>query len=179
MYAIRSYYGQTCGLPAEWHFARVLSYAQMYLLTGYSDFWGIVAYLAQWQQNSITSEALANTKVIAFGPYDNPRFNYASKYGALLAAMMIDATIPVNGQWFAGRAYTWTDQLEWTIAAIENNVWDFKWIPFQSGSGTMPAIGTTISQSGATASLLAVSENMNHPHLAVGQSMPESRNNFV
>ena len=148
--------GQLCGMPSEWDFAKTLSYAQMYLLTGYRDFWGIVAVLAQFQQNMITSQSDAYANLEKYQEWDTPRFNYATKYGALLAALMIDATIPVNGQWFDGRVYNWTNQITWTIDALNNWKWDFKWIHFNSGSGTVPAAGGTISHGGVTATLLGV-----------------------
>ena len=53
-----------CGLPAEWHFSRVLTFASMYLMTGYRDFWSLVAYNVQNQQSSITCQEIATQKVI-------------------------------------------------------------------------------------------------------------------
>lgn len=168
--------GQGCGTYAEWYMPRVLSYAQMYLLTGYRDFWSLVAYYAQDEQSSITSQALAYTSItsggVPLGNWDTPRFNYAARYGALLAALMIDATIPVNGQWFSGRAFNWTNQLQWTIDALQYNAWDLKWIPFDSGSGIVPANGTTISQGSVTATLLGVYELMHDPITLAGATMP-------
>ena len=165
--------GQKCGLPAEWHGARIFSYAQMYLLTGYRDFWGIVAYYVQAQRHSITSQGLADANIIRYGPYDRPRFNYG-RYGALIPALMIDATIPVNGQWFSGRVFNWENQLEWTINAISNTAWDLKWIPFDNGKGTIPSDGATIKQGAVTATLLGVYEDKNFPKISTDKSMPES-----
>jgi len=164
--------GQACGMPAEWHFSRILSYAQMYLLTGYRDFWGAVAYYAQMQQTAITSQVLADANIIKLSSYDRPRFNYSSRYGALIAALMVDATIAVDGQYATGRVFDWANQMGWTLTAIENTAWDLKWIPFDTGGGTVPADGTVISQGGATANLLGVYEFKNFPKLTTGAAMP-------
>ncbi len=144
-----------CGLPAEWYFPMVHSYAQMYLMTGYRDFWGIVAHIAQWGQMVIKNQQDAHVYVLSKGQYDYPRFNYA-KYGALIPALMIDATIPANGQWFNGRVFDWNEQIRWNINAIEKAAWDFKWIPFVNGEGIVPAYGTVIAQGSVSAKLLGI-----------------------
>lgn len=166
--------GQYCGLPnepyAQWYF----SFAQAYLLTGYRDFWGIVAYMAQYQQNAITSQSVAYSGIMSISQYDEPRFNYYSKYSALLPALMIDATIPVKGQYYTGRAYNWKNQLTWTIDTLEHWAWDFKWVPFDNGRGTVPSAGGTISQGGVSATLLGVYPLMHDPMAFVGTSMPTS-----
>lgn len=164
-----------CGLPAEWHFSRVLSYASMYLLTGYRDFWSIVAYNAQAQQTRITDQALADKDIIGLSQYDIPRFPYATRYGALIAASMIDATTPIDGQWFGARQFNWSDQLHWTLNAIKNNEWNFQWIPFTSTGGTVPAIGTAITQGSVSANLLGVYTLKYDPSIiSAGESMPIS-----
>lgn len=150
--------GQACGLPAEWHAPRMLGYAQAYLLTGYRDFWGIVASLAQYNQWDVTDQSSAYSKIIKYQEFDNPRLNYATRYGALLAALMIDATIPVNGQYSTGRTFNWENQIKWTIDTLEHYAWDFKWVPFNNGSGNVPNAGSIISQGGVTATLLGVYE---------------------
>ena len=111
---------QAAGIPAEWYFPRMFSYAQMYLLTGYRDFWGIVAQGAQYQQSPLSSQSVMYTKFS--DPYgsDFPRTNYAQKYGGLLAAMMIDATIPVDMQYGKGRVFNWDNQLTWTLDTLEH-----------------------------------------------------------
>lgn len=168
---------QACGVPAEWQMPRALSYAQMYLLTGYRDFWGIVAYLAQSQQNAgtdITNQSTADTEVILSGEYDTPRYNYSRRYGALIAALQIDATIDVDGQYFLGRQLDWTDQLGWIVNAIKAAEWDLKWIPFDSGTSTVPENGTTISQGGVSSTLLGVYQQRFDPIVAAGEAMPAS-----
>ncbi len=166
--------GQDCGLPSEWYFPRMLGYAQMYLLTGYRDFWGIVAFEAQYQQWNITDQATAFAQIIKLQEWDTPRFNYSFKYGALLAALMIDATIPVNGPYFTGRPFNWENQIRWTIDALQHYAWDFNWIPFSRGAGTVPTPGTVISQGGVTATLLGVYQAMHDPMNFPGKLMPTS-----
>lgn len=97
----------------------------MYLLTGYRGFLSIVAYNAQAQQTRITDQALADKDIIGLSQYDIPRFPYATRYGALIAASMIDATTPIDGQWFGARQFNWSDQLHWTLNAIKNNEMEF------------------------------------------------------
>jgi hypothetical protein len=162
-----------CGLPAEWHFPRNYSYAQMYLLTGYRDFWGIVAHIAQWGQIFIKTQDDAHDHVLCKCGYDYPRFNYA-RYGALIPALMIDATMPANGQWFNGRVFDWDEQIKWNINAIEKAKWDFKWIPFVNGEGIVPAYGTIVTQSPVSAKLLGVFNKKFDPGIVAGQLMPES-----
>ncbi|KKP67425.1 MAG: hypothetical protein UR66_C0015G0010 [Candidatus Moranbacteria bacterium GW2011_GWE1_35_17] len=162
----------TCGLAAEWQFARVLSYADMYLLTGYRDFWSIVAYNAQVQQAAITNQTIATTQIIKLGGYDLPRYNYASRYGALIAAMMIDATIPISGQYITARQLDWSDQLEWTLNAIDSTKWDLQWLPFDNGSGTVPATGAAVTQGGVTATVLGVYSLTGDPQTFSGSAMP-------
>ena len=165
----------TCGASAEWQFARVYSYATMYLLTGYRDFWSVVAYNAQLQQSSVTSQSVANTEIIKNGAYDLPRYNYASRYGGLLAAAMIDATLPVSGQYITGRSFNWSDQLSWTLNALDTTKWDLQWIPFNSGSGTVPASGTTVTQGSVAATILGVyALKKGDPQTFSGSAMPSS-----
>ncbi|EKE19400.1 MAG: hypothetical protein ACD_9C00030G0004, partial [uncultured bacterium] len=164
--------GQTCGVAAEWNEPRFFSYAQMYLMTGYRDFWGIVAYEAQRQQWNVTSQAEAFNRIAYWHEYDTPRFNYATRYGAMLAAMQIDATIAVDGQYSTGRNYDWEDQIDWTIDALESYKWNFKWIPFDSGSGAVPVRGITITQNGVSATLLGVYPSMHDEQAFSGNAMP-------
>lgn len=140
--------GQVCGVPNEPHYARYWSYAQLYLLTGYRDFWGIVAASAQYQQNLITSQEEAYNQIISYNIYDTPRRQAWNSYGTLLPALMIDATIPVNGQYFTGREFNWSNQLTWTIDALEHWKWDFKWIPYNNGSGTVYTGNATAETAG-------------------------------
>jgi hypothetical protein len=163
-----------CGIPAEWHSPRFYSFAQMYLLTGYRDFWGIVAYNVQYQQQAIDSKEKALQKIISNGKWDRPRFNYAKRLAAMIPAYMIDATLPVDGQYFSGRKFNWQDQFEWTINAIVQNAWNIKWIPFNNGRGKVPDENAIISQNNTTANVLGVfSPTMNHPRLTCGSQMPE------
>lgn len=159
-----------CGLPAEWHFPRTYSYAQMYLLTGYRDFWGIVAYMAQYGQLGIKNQNDAHNKTVTKGQYDFPRFNYI-RYGSFIPALMIDATIPTGGQWFGGRAFDWEEQIGWNINALEATAWDLKWIPFEHGKGFVPNHGSTITQGTVTAKLLGVYEKKIDPGRSAGDPM--------
>lgn len=145
-----------CGVPAEWHFSRVYSYAQMYLLTGYRDFWGIVAHLAQRQNRYIASKADALSAIPVTSEYDQPRYNYADRYGALIPALSIDATIPVRGKWWESDIQDWKQQAGWLLEALLENKWDLKWIPFENGSGDIPERGSIIEQSDVSAELLGV-----------------------
>ncbi|OFZ21831.1 MAG: hypothetical protein A2202_00185 [Bdellovibrionales bacterium RIFOXYA1_FULL_36_14] len=165
---------KNCGLAAEWQFARVFSYASMYLLTGYRDYWAIVAYNASFQQYGISDQTLADKNVIGFSQYDLPRFNYAQHYGSMIAALMIDATMPISGQWFGARKYNWKDQLEWTLNAIKTNEWNFQWLPFNAGAGTVPPAGTIINQGTVSAQLLGIYLAKHDPQVFAGQSMPIS-----
>lgn len=165
---------QACALPSEWNFSRVFSYAQMYLLTGYRDFWALVAYFAQWEQGeNVTNQAEANSNTLRNDMYDYPRANYAGGYGSMIPALIIDATMPISGEWFDARAMNWENQLEWTVNAIINQPWDLRWLPFDSGSGSVPAgTTTTISRGGASAVLLGVYSLMTKARIATGQTMP-------
>lgn len=160
-----------CGLPAEWHFPRVYSYAQMYLMTGYRDFWGIVAYLVQFGCMGIDDRETAIDRIISNSSYDAPRFNYM-KYGALIPALMIDATIKVNGQWFSGHEIDWASQMIWTVDALENSAWNFRWVPFDNGTGEVPEEGSLITQGDVRAYLLGVYETCNDPRIK--SAMPKS-----
>lgn len=169
----RGYDYESCGLPAEHLGPVAFSYASAYLLTGYRDFWSTVAYLAQYNQRNITNQATANTYTIQYGQYDAPRYNYTHRYGFLLAATMIEATMPISGNYFTAKQLTWSDNLSWALNAIEGAEWDLKWIPFNNGSGTVPAVGTTISQGGVTAELAGVySRGMYDYPTPAGDVMP-------
>jgi hypothetical protein len=164
-----------CGLPSEPLSARVLSFAQMYLMTGYRDLWGIVAYYVQSEQVSINSQAEALSETILYGEYDAPRFNYWQSYGALLGALQIDATIAVTGQYFTGSQFDWADRFSWIIDGILDSEWNIEWIPFDTGSGTVPATGTSITQGGVSADLLGVYPvGKNDPKRFDGKSMSTS-----
>ena len=162
-----------CGLASEWNAPRLLSFASMYLMTGYRDYWSAVAYFVQSEQSAVTDQTTADNLIITKGAYDIPRYNYSTKYAALLAAMMIDATLDIPGQYYSHRVMNLSDQATWTLQAIIDSKWDLKWIPFNSGSGVVPADGTTITQGVTTATLLGVYptgtiDPKRHP----GQSMP-------
>lgn len=163
-----------CDQPSEPVFSRVLSYATLYLLTGYRDFWSIVAYNAQYQQYDITDQTTADSAIIPWSGYDTPRSDYTARYGALLAAYMIDATIPINGNWTGSRVYNWQNQFTWTLNAIKNNEWNFRWVPFNNGSGTVPAVGATITKGGVSAPLLGVYAQRFDPIVRAGNAMPSS-----
>lgn len=47
-----------------------------------------------------------------------------------------------------------------------------RWLPFNTGSGTVPAIGTTVSRSGASGYMLGVWANLTSAPTAVGAAMP-------
>ena len=162
-----------CGIQAEWNAARMLSFASMYLLTGYRDFWSIVAYNVQNNQVGITSQSDANSNVIGVLPnYDTHRFNFAQSYSAMIAAFMIDATIPVDGQSWTGRVLNWQDQFEWTLNSLLASSYNLKFIPFSQGSGNVPTLGSSISQGSVSATLKAVSVTKNQPTRFVGNPMP-------
>jgi hypothetical protein len=159
---------------SEAYFSRTLSYASMYLLTGYRDFWSMVDYMAQAEQDTITSESAAIAAIPWTGSYDYPRTSYAQYYGAMLPAFYIDATMPMQGNYISATDYNWSNQLEWTLTALKNNEWNIKWIPYNSGTGNVPAAGATITQGGASATLMTVGATMNDNMLAAGTAMPTS-----
>lgn len=167
----------SCGAPAEQYAPRHFSYASLYLLTGYRDFWGYVANQVHLHESTyyISDQTTANTNVIPEGSWDTPRYNYSTRYGSMIAAYAIDATTPVpnpGGQ--ASSMFTWQNNFQWVLNAIKNNEWDFKWIPFGDGSGTTPENGTTITQGGVSASLMGVYLNRYDPKRAPGKVMPSS-----
>lgn len=169
---------QALGIPNEPQYARYFGYAQMYLLTGYRDFWGMVAWSVQNQQSAISSQSLAYSKILEYHKYDTPRYNAWGHYGSLIPALMIDATIPVTGPYNTGRAYNWDNQLTWTIDTFDHWKWDFKWIPFNSGSGIVytgndtTQVTGTVTQGGVTATLLGVYPLMHDEQTFAGSAMP-------
>jgi len=150
----------SCGMPAEWHYSRVLSYASMYLLTGYRDFWGIVNYEMQFQHAKFPTQVSANSGMTS--TY-YPRFSYAFHYAAIYPAYILSATLPTATIATGGRAVNFEDQFGFVIGSLQYNAWDILWIPFNSGSGTRPPAGTTISQGGVSATFLAVSNSTGLP----------------
>jgi hypothetical protein len=173
----------SCGLPNEQNFSHVFGYASMYLLTGYRDFWSIVAHMNQWEQVSVTSQVVAsNLSNGVLKSNDSQRTHYAFRYGALIPSLMIDATVPVSGSYGGGRAYNWPNQLSWTLETLIAYAWDLKWLPFNGGAGTVPVKGTTISQGGVSATLLAVYRDdrnsrespLYNGRVAAGAAMPTS-----
>lgn len=169
----------TCGLPSEWNFSLMNSFASEYLLTGYRDFWSIVAYNLQQQQSAIISQSVADTKVVpsassSFSAYDTHRYNYSTRYGCLIAATMIDATFDIPGQYYVHRKLNFSDQYKWTLQALINAAWNFKWLPFNNGEGVVPAYNTIISEGGVSATLLGVYTDFNDSQRFVGQPMPTS-----
>lgn len=166
-----------CTTAAEPYFSRSFSYASMYLLTGYRDFWGMVADHVQTRTSygDFNDQATAESLNIPRSGYDAMRGNYAANYGGLMAAYMIDATIKVDHSWYSGAVFTnWQNQFAWVLNAFENTKWDFKWIPFNGGTGTVPVYGTTITQGGATATLRGVYEAMHDRQNYAGNAMPAS-----
>ena len=56
-------------------------------------------------------------------------------------------------------------------------IWDsrnIRWMPFDTGTGNVPAIGTTVSQGGVSGYLLGVWAAINTAQTAVGAAMPTS-----
>lgn len=49
-----------------------------------------------------------------------------------------------------------------------------RWLPYNTGSGNMPAIGTTVTQSGTSGYLLGVYANLTSAPVAVGAAIPAS-----
>lgn len=169
----------TCGLPSEWNFSLMNSFASEYLLTGYRDFWSIVAYNLQQQQASIINQSVADEDVVpsvsrSNAAYDTHRYNYSSKYGCLIAATMIDATLDIPGQYYVHRRLNFENQYNWTLQALINAKWNFRWVPFNTGSGKVPAYNITISEGGVSATLLGVYLDFNDSQRFVGQPMPKS-----
>ena len=165
----------SCGSPAEQYAPREFSYASLYLLTGYRDFWSFVAYRAQSQQAlRVTSQSNADIYVIEEDGWDTQRFNYSGRYGAMIAAHAIDATMAVPVPGLPSRVFDWSSQFQWTLNAIKNNAWDLQWIPFDNGTGATPANGTTITQGGVSASLLGVYLHKYDPKRIPGKAMPTS-----
>jgi hypothetical protein len=166
-----------CDALGEQYFPRTFSYASLYLLTGYRDFWGLVSEFVQrrWYYGNYNDQTFAESNNVPFTGYDSMRTNYSSRYGGLMAAYMIDATVPVNHRWYSGTAFTdWEDQLNWVLNAFEYQQWDFKWIPFDSGTGTVPAYGTTVTKGAATATVRGVYTAMHDRMNYAGTAMPTS-----
>ncbi|MFW6001823.1 MAG: hypothetical protein ACOCQD_00625 [archaeon] len=133
-----------------------LSYAQLYLLTGYRDFWGTVSVMLDSQQQYTNSQKDAYDRIPTKTHHDQPRFNYASRFGVLIPALMIDAASDPELQTSYAKYYKddWAQQVEWVINALTENKQNVYWIPFENGSGTEPSRGTTISQGDVTAKYL-------------------------
>lgn len=164
-----------CGGPAEHMAPRSLSYAALYLLTGYRDFWGYVAYRVQSNQSSITDQETANQYIMLDSRWSLPRFLYSVQYEALLAAYYIDATIPALVPWRESRVLDFPDQFKWTLNAIKTYEWNFKWLQFTGGAGAVPAKGATVSQGGVSAKLMGVFPLQRFgPQRAPGEAMPSS-----
>jgi len=163
-----------CGIGTEWHSTRMFSLAAVYLLTGYRDLWGNVAYIAQRNASAITSREIALESVIGTGGNSRNRYNSLNRYRALIPAFLIDATIPVDGQYHTGRAYNWTEQLGWTVDAILDSAWNIRWIPFSGGAGVVPPKYAALTQGSAFAVLYGVYSARNIPELASDVAMPET-----
>jgi hypothetical protein len=127
--------------------------------------------LAQFSLKEITDRKGTIEEIVKNTQHDIPRFNY-TKYGALIPAIMIDATIKVDGQWFSGKKVKWESQINWVVDALEHHAWNFKWIPFNNGKGEVPEEGSLVSQEAVSAILLGVYEDRNHPRIKM--VMPES-----
>jgi hypothetical protein len=160
---------------------RSFSYAAMYLMTGYRDLWTMVAFFAQYPQGSIfeytpaiTNSSTAATGTIPVSTYDTPRYNYSGRYCGLLAAYYIDATIAFPIYNSTTSVFNWSDRLTWTVDALIASAWDMTWIPYDSGTGTVPAKNTTVSKGSVSATLLGVFIEKNHPMRFVGETMPAS-----
>jgi hypothetical protein len=152
----------SCGIPSEWHGPRSYSFASAYLLTGYRDFWSVVAYLCQYGLGNGREDDVTKIVTTIFdGASDQPRYNYSTRYGHIVPAVLIDATVPVDGTNWTGRTHIWTDVVSWVADGLEHYQWDIEWLPFENGSGTTPDYGTTVTQGGVTATILNVYPNKN------------------
>ena len=167
----------SCGMVSEQHAPRHFSYASLYLLTGYRDFWSIVANQVQSQQSPyyITDQSTANANIILSGSYDGLRYHYSSRYGAMIAAHAIDATtrVPVPGG-LPTSEINWQNNFSWVLNAIKNHEWNFYWIPYDTGSGTVPVYGSSITQGAVSATLAGVYAQRFDPRRADGKAMPTS-----
>lgn len=161
-----------CGIGTEWHSTRMFSLATMYLLTGYRDLWGIVAYIQQRNVNMIETRDAALEKICSPTEYGRNRWNSFNRYRALIPAFMIDATIPVEANYNDARVLNWAEQLEWTVDGILHSAWNIRWVPFSDGSGTVPADYTLITQASGEGVLHGVYTARNIPRLLVGDDMP-------
>ncbi len=155
----------------------IYSYAQMYLLTGYRDFWGIVAVVNVQQQKYNQTEEDVYERIPTSDQYDHPRFSHAWRYGALVPGYMIDALIHEDLQdWNPAhwRKSDWATQIDRVLNALIETKWDIQWIPFENGNGTVPLKGTIISQGDVNAKFLTVGKQKYAPYVASGESMPST-----
>jgi hypothetical protein len=172
------------GVAGEWFGLRVRGMAVSYLLTGYNAFWGRVAFHGQGGTSYWTSSYDA-TKVIPNAAY-YPRTYLANglrNYNWIYPLSCIDATGPAAcaAHWGTKNLIS-LDLREWAIQALIDTTWNIAWIPFGSGSGTIPALGTTVSQGGASASCMGVYNykgdwkvgSTYYSRLSVGAAMPAS-----
>lgn len=88
-------------------------------------------------------------------------------------------TIRTDTRWHAGSPASMTGSL--SSATMTANRSSFfvdgtkvRWMPFDTGSGTVPAIGTTITQGGVSGYLLGVWASLTSAPTAVGAAMPAS-----
>lgn len=113
----------SCGKPNEHFYPRNLTYAQMYLMTGYRDFWGIVAFLHQFNMGWTDSQADADINVIKSSQWDQPRFQYQNGYGGLIAATMVGASAPATIDWPTHNE-DFADQFNWVFTAMKTHEWN-------------------------------------------------------
>lgn len=87
-------------------------------------------------------------------------------------------TIRTDSRWHANAPASMTGSLGATVisATLGGGILidgrNVRWLPFDTGSGTVPAIGATITQGGVTGYLLGVWANLTSAPTAVGAAMP-------
>jgi hypothetical protein len=87
-------------------------------------------------------------------------------------------TVRTDSRWHANAPASMTGSLgNITVSAtlgggVEFNATSVRWLPYSTGTGNVPAIGTTISRSGVTGYFLGVWSGLNVAPTAVGSAMP-------
>lgn len=89
-------------------------------------------------------------------------------------------TVRTDTRWHANAPASMTGSLgSITISAslgggVEFNATAVRWLPYDTGTGNVPAIGTTVSQGGVSGYLLGVWSGLTSAPTAVGAAMPAS-----
>lgn len=150
---------QKCGVPAQWHSPMTLSFAAAYLMTGFRDLWSTVAYMSSYQTDEWNDPAY--NPIGDSEGYDLPRNGYGGPNAGVahgFAAHLIDATLPVDGQYYTAPTLDWATVLDKIRAWETNSKWDMEWVPFSNGFGSVPERTGTISQGGVSAEFHGIYE---------------------